>query len=846
MSVFDQTLQGWTPGEESTGMGTHQHHPPQYQQPQYQQQQQPQYQQPQQHYAPKQEDQQHQYHQHQYQQQQQYHQQDNSTMNHNNNSGAGVDGLGMWRAWAHSYNEPKYACLDLLDNCFDATLTSGFHGKVTMDYLLPNGLIITNNAAKPIKSLEVTLMAYRSEKTAVDSIGEYGVGLKHSCATLSNINFVLTRNKHEFDFGVIARDLQTKDSVSLPHFPFGIEPHLLANNNTPPEVIAQELRPQIEKILHDNPHVHALVTSTLGQGFPDDAAEQIVHYAMDMLTKDQWKQEDHVFQLIITDFLHASNARSANGMMYQPARNFLNEVRDLIQKYYINIPLHDFDFWIMGERMHFVYWQNRLVEMAKFEVNVPKDTKIKDLTDDNWMDQGYSLSIYCGFDALRFGNKHGEDKGLKLCFYSRQSGRLIEENKDARAVLGLPASGVDYTQGLTVIIDDVAGELPLKPAKDGLTWSKEHAGAIHESNLYAWAGAVARFYWDYHSRKFQGEGPVKHNDYKSRLNRAVVSFMEPIQNRIQQQAKMLKEGTPLPEDECSRIETAKFTELSDPNWYIKHVKNSERIEIRKKAHKVELWPQPATVFRFNETHYPPKIDNNSIIQNNNKVRGRGLPTSLKRKSSTAGAGAEEEEAPRPRGRPPKKTSTVSAGRRRSSAASQASSARRTSVTQPNSDDSSSGSEEEEVSTVVATPPAKKMRMIAVKKTPRNSIAPQRRIGMITPQHGDDSNDGARVKELEKELQSSQETVKRLEEQLKGATERLLEVHRADPSRTRAFNAERHLQTTMEENEKLKHDNKEMTSEIERLQTELQQRDSKIQELQRRNYEPHLGHGTDDI
>jgi hypothetical protein len=52
-----------------------------------------------------------------------------------------------------------------------------------------------------------------------------------------------------------------------------------------------------------------------------------------------------------------------------------------------------------------------------------------------------------------------------LYVYSRQSGRLITHHADARTRLGLPAGGSEYSQGLTIIIDDFGGNLPLNPTK---------------------------------------------------------------------------------------------------------------------------------------------------------------------------------------------------------------------------------------------------------------------------------------------------------------------------------------------------------------------------------------------
>ena len=142
--------------------------------------------------------------------------------------------------------------------------------------------------------------------------------------------------------------------------------------------------------------------------------------------------------------------------------------------------------------------------MTKFEVNVPKEKPVQNMPDDlGWEREGYDLSIYCGFDALRVEDKAGNQaKTCQLCIYSRQSGRLIEITQDARDMLGMASSGVDFSQGLTVIVVDEGGELPLKPTKDGLTWSKEASGEIHRSNLMAWIGAVGYQYWKSHYNKF--------------------------------------------------------------------------------------------------------------------------------------------------------------------------------------------------------------------------------------------------------------------------------------------------------------------------------------------------------
>lgn len=104
------------------------------------------------------------------------------------NKHTAVDGQGMWRSWTRVFSKPESACLDLLDNCFDAALAPNFEGKVAMEeYLSGRAILIQNNSHKPIKKLDDALTVYKSSKNAntirveengKDSIGENGVGLK--------------------------------------------------------------------------------------------------------------------------------------------------------------------------------------------------------------------------------------------------------------------------------------------------------------------------------------------------------------------------------------------------------------------------------------------------------------------------------------------------------------------------------------------------------------------------------------------------------------------------------------------------------------------------------------------
>lgn len=165
-------------------------------------------------------------------------------------------------------------------------------------------------------------------------------------------------------------------------------------------------------------------------------------------------------------------------------------------------------------------------------------TLIFQLTSDEHPDS-YDLRLFMGFDRHRItdpdvdtdtGEKK-ENKNASLYFYSRHSGRQIKSIPDARHILGLSSSSTNYASALTIIIDDVGGNLPLDPTKQDISFGLENKGAIHEENLFAWVGAgdfsfsyshvifhltisihitllvplsVTKFYYNAHLKKYKG------------------------------------------------------------------------------------------------------------------------------------------------------------------------------------------------------------------------------------------------------------------------------------------------------------------------------------------------------
>jgi len=119
----------------------------------------------------------------------------------------------------------------------------------------------------------------------------------------------------------------------------------------------------------------------------------------------------------------------------------------------------------------------------------------------------YKLRVFVGFDRVRIHSEE-ETKAASLYVYSRHSGRLIKHEQDARHILGLNAGGSTYSSGLTVIVDDIDGKLPLNPTKQDVAFAEQANGDVHKGNLFAWVGAVASFFYNYHLAKFDNKKMV--------------------------------------------------------------------------------------------------------------------------------------------------------------------------------------------------------------------------------------------------------------------------------------------------------------------------------------------------
>jgi len=418
-----------------------------------------------------------------------------------------INGVGLWHSWTRNFKSPILAILDLLDNAFDAGFSKSdpnFKSKIHISEdkwydgydTFPNdqervtGIIIANNSAEPICDILSILEVYKSTKSDSASIGENGVGLKQGCATISDLSFVLIRSKKQISIGLIAKDLQHEEGAYLPSYP-------LNQGN---------VREELKRIfMVEDPEVGKSVAA-YGFGNLNVAIDRLNTHIEDMCHSSIWNGEEHVFRLIMDKIIYSNvNDLSQDNMndldLYKkPVVGLMREIKEALPSQYIHIPKH-FDVKIGLEKVYFNYWQCRLVDLSVFHVKIDPDNSF--IVSDDWKDPvlGYHVRIFLGFDPIRFVDSEDpnstEIKALSLNLYSRQSGRLIRHDPDGRSALGLFAGGSTFCQGLTVIVDDFSGQLPLNPTKQDLAFSNHANGQVHEKNLYLWLNAIVGGYYKY-------------------------------------------------------------------------------------------------------------------------------------------------------------------------------------------------------------------------------------------------------------------------------------------------------------------------------------------------------------
>lgn len=403
---------------------------------------------------------------------------------------------------------------DLVDNAVDAAFptTADFNGRIEVypdKYeTFTTGICLRNNCVSNVPPLDRVLVIYESSKvdSGADAVGENGVGLKQACAALSDLSFVLVkRGNGELSFGVISESLQTRSGPSLPSF-------TLTNNDKLSQQISSELHKEDNIFVRDCVAKYGVIETEDKPSYSRGLKRICDHFH---------NMNNNTFEVILDRIRHQSSKDDKDDIEVHHVQktrvaNLMREIKQELPKTYLHIP-DNLGFYVDRDRIDFKYWPQRLVELSLFTIKVNPTIHWYEgdtfrANDDRH--DSYELRLFCGFDADRACD--GRQKNdCSLFLHSRKSGRKISSTVDARHQLNLTASGSDYAQGLTIIMDDINGRLPLNPTKQDVAFAEERRGAVHKENLYELVGAVAKFYYDLHRKKFEG---------KTQLNKRVCEF----------------------------------------------------------------------------------------------------------------------------------------------------------------------------------------------------------------------------------------------------------------------------------------------------------------------------------
>ncbi|VEU40101.1 unnamed protein product [Pseudo-nitzschia multistriata] len=470
--------------------------------------------------------------------------------------------------------------------------------RVDMDTIGRNGVVLIN-ASRFIPPLKQVLQVYKSSKAgdADNSIGENGIGVKHACASLSTLSFVFTKTTRRdadgsqrsvLSMGILMQELQRDDGIVLPSVGWTLDAdgERARGADSENEFVFEigDLETKLEAMCDKHPRTWGRAVREYGGYHRKDGIDQCLQHMDVLLSHRDWRDCDNVFCVVLTNLKHAAFDQGAgdddheqneavtieiedHGSPVRARRNgsgreapgpraiayhevqrggdddededaqrslsLLHTLRDQLP--YLYLHLHDLDVCVQGSPIESIYWERRLAELSRFELQVSQTelwSKIsKSRYEPNHVRNVYEIDdpskvvrFFCGFDPYRcrvpVGSKteggEGSDKtamtpvpggnqvmggnnsALKVYLYSRQSGRLIKVRNDPRNELGLTGGSTDFCQGMTVIIDDYNGTLPLNPTKQDTAYGHSKHGQIHASNVSEWTAAIAHFYWNYY------------------------------------------------------------------------------------------------------------------------------------------------------------------------------------------------------------------------------------------------------------------------------------------------------------------------------------------------------------
>jgi len=383
-----------------------------------------------------------------------------------------INGEGLWASWTRNFISPELALLDLFDNAIDATLHPQFNGRIEVYRDPPlnsrgraDGICLKNNCFRAIPELSTVLTVFGSEKRC-DQIGENGVGVKQACAALSDLSIIITMNEgNRFSIGFLFKEFQTSDGCLIPSF-------TLKSDNVVEE---------ITQIARENVQFNMSMKHYGGGDF-HSGLERLLAHLEDMSNQE----EERAFLVVLHRIIHRGHGGGVKAI--------IESLVTLLPKTYLHIP-DGFEVIIDSKTLCFKYWEQRLSEIHKFTLKIDPNHSFTMAQDWHYPNHGHFVCLYLGFDPFRACIEN--DNKASLLIYSRKSGRLVKEIEDARGQLGLSSGGTDFAQGLTVILDDLHGNLPLTPTKQDIAFGQEACGKIHEKNLMSWIGAFSHLYYQH-------------------------------------------------------------------------------------------------------------------------------------------------------------------------------------------------------------------------------------------------------------------------------------------------------------------------------------------------------------
>ncbi len=454
-------------------------------------------------------------------------------------------------------------------------------------------------------------------------------GLKQGCAAMSDMSFVFTRNENDISFGIIAKCLQHEGGCYLPSFKLQKEIG-----------VRQNLK---EIFNHKDLAEVASCVAKYGMGSLNTGIQMLTDHINDLNSEFTWGSDKCVFKLVIADVHEVDNNKNKDGnglfggyddvdssddemgnrmeeeKMVQvvssssnlrrsrrspskelkrenqqtsnltssaPFKSVLNQLKEELPKYYIHIP-PTLSILINSKQINFNYWQRHLIEIMRFDQKIGRYEPFHEREDlMSPLQSDVSFRIFCGFDPIREKDRD-QATALSVYIYSRRSGRLIKYAEDGRNMLKLSAGGTQFCQGLTCIIDDHDGEIPLNPTKQDVAFSEKPNGEILGANLYAWTSAIVSIYYRFHLKKF--------DDKKGDLTLDLKPFAAALEQRY---GKKSSESNSM-----KLLADCDFSSLSGMKWSMSYAAGTHKI-LAKMSHNIKEIDGIDSEFKLQGTALP--------------------------------------------------------------------------------------------------------------------------------------------------------------------------------------------------------------------------------------------------